>query len=268
MVPFSKKITWLVLAALMVMPLTLSAQKKVQITAHRGYWKSEKTKDAENSIASLKLAQKEKLWGSEFDVHLTADNVIVVNHNGDIEGIKIHENPFSAFKDIRLKNGEKVPTLDSYLKQGAKSNTVLVLEIKQQDNDARSIQLADLCIQKLIDHKLYDPSRVIFISFSLAACKHLAVVAPEFTNQYLNGELSPDQLKEFGINGLDYNTKVFKKHPEWVSRAHELGMSVNVWTVNKEEDIKQMIELGVDCITTNEPLLVRKLLNGNEIKSK
>ena len=54
---------------------------------------------------------------------------------------------------------------------------------------------------------------------------------------------------------------MFKAHPEWVRKAHSLGMSVNAWTVNKEEDIKKMIEVGVDAITTNEPLLVRDLLS-------
>ena len=43
-------------------------------------------------------------------------------------------------------------------------------------------------------------------------------------------------------------------------------MSVNVWTVNDEETIKEMIDLGVDCITTNEPYLVRQLLGNKEIK--
>jgi glycerophosphoryl diester phosphodiesterase len=49
-----------------------------------------------------------------------------------------------------------------------------------------------------------------------------------------------------------------------VKEAHDLGMSVNVWTVNKEKDIKAMIDLGVDCITTNDPALVRKLLGKRE----
>ena len=37
------------------------------------------------------------------------------------------------------------------------------------------------------------------------------------------------------MNGLDYSLKVIKKHPEWVKQAHDLGLKVNVWTVNKEE---------------------------------
>ena len=43
-----------------------------------------------------------------------------------------------------------------------------------------------------------------------------------------------------------------------VTSAHDLGMKVNVWTVNKREDIEKMIDLKVDYITTDEPLLVRE----------
>ena len=56
-------------------------------------------------------------------------------------------------------------------------------------------------------------------------------------------------------------------HPEWVKDAHDLGMSVNVWTVNKEEDIRAMIDCGVDCITTNEPELVRQILGERELRN-
>jgi glycerophosphoryl diester phosphodiesterase len=59
---------------------------------------------------------------------------------------------------------------------------------------------------------------------------------------------------------------MFRTHPEWITNAHNRGMSVNAWTVNKEDDINRMIEIGVDAITTNEPLLVRQLLGDKEYK--
>ena len=43
-------------------------------------------------------------------------------------------------------------------------------------------------------------------------------------------------------------------------------MSVNVWTVDAKEDMQAMIDLGVDCITTNYPLLARELLGERELK--
>ena len=42
--------------------------------------------------------------------------------------------------------------------------------------------------------------------------------------------------------------------------ARKNGMSVNTWTVNKEEDMVRMIKLGVDQITTDYPLELRALL--------
>ena len=84
---------------------------------------------------------------------------------------------------------------------------------------------------------------------------------PENTVQYLNGDLSPKEVYAHGINGIDYYYKVFQEHPEWVKEAHDLGMSVNCWTVNAPADIREMIALGVDQITTNEPTLVQKILS-------
>ena len=43
--------------------------------------------------------------------------------------------------------------------------------------------------------------------------------------------------------------------------AHELGLKVNTWTVNQPEDIQKMIDLKVDFITTDEPLLVNEIIN-------
>ena len=43
-------------------------------------------------------------------------------------------------------------------------------------------------------------------------------------------------------------------------------MSVNVWTVNKEHDMEKMIDLGVDQITSDNPLNVRALLNKLNIR--
>ncbi len=255
-------------AAALAATVTAIAQNngKIGVVAHRGYWKSAEAKGAENSIAALKAAQDYGFVGSEFDVHMTSDNVLVVNHDNSIGGVDIQTNPYSALKDIKLSNGETVPTLEEYLLAGAKvPATLLVFELKPQANEERDILLADKGIETLKKLGLYDPSKVAFISFSYAACKRIAMIAPQFTNQYLNGDKSPEELEKEGINGLDYHYSVLRKHPEWVAAAHRRGMSVNAWTVNKPEDIQEMIDLGVDFITTNEPVLVRHMLGFREM---
>ena len=43
--------------------------------------------------------------------------------------------------------------------------------------------------------------------------------------------------------------------------ARRLGMSTNAWTVNNEESMKQMLRMGIDYLTTDNPILARNLLS-------
>ncbi len=234
---------------------------KIAIAAHRGYWKCAEAVESQNSIASIRVAQEYGFWGTEFDLHLCTDEVILVFHDDEINGKRFDGNPSSDFADITLSNGEKIPTFGEYLEQGAKNpNCMLVCEHKPHPTQEQEDRLLELSITKIKEAGLYDPERIMFISFSKHICDVIAETMPEFTNQYLTGDISPAELAEDGINGLDYHYNVFVAHPEWVSEAHELGMSVNAWTVDNRDMIEAMIDLGVDCITTNEPELVREIL--------
>ena len=95
--------------------------------------------------------------------------------------------------------------------------------------------------------------RTEYIAFSLEAAKELHRLAPKADVYYLNGNLSPKELKELGFAGLDYNYNVMKKHPEWFQEAKDLKLKVNVWTIDKPEQMKEMIEMGADFITTDLP---------------
>ncbi len=253
-------------AAAALVAIAASCSPKVAVTAHRGFWKCEEAGFAENSIKSLELAQKNNFWGCEFDVHMTSDLVIVVHHDDKIQGKRIHTHDYADFKDYRLKNGEKLPTLDEYLTQAEKGGTVLVFELKPQIDKAHEDYMVDQSVAALKRHGLYDPKKVIFISFSMNICERTAALCPGITVQYLERNLTPEEVLAKGVNGIDYHFSAFQKNPEWVKQAHDKKMSVNVWTVDNEDDIKEMIGLGVDCITTNEPLKVRQILEGKELK--
>ncbi len=238
---------------------------KTAIVAHRGFWKCEAAGFAENSIASLKAAQDNGLWGSEFDIHITTDDVILVFHDNTIDGARIDTCASERFADHRLANGETVPTLDEYLTQGEKSDkTMLVIELKAEITMEREDALIDHTIEALEAHNLLDPNRVVFITFSKYMCDRIANEYPQFVNQYLNGDFTPEELAEFGINGFDYQDKVIPQDSTIVERAHKLGMSTNVWTVNKPDQMQRFIDLGIDAITTNEPLVLREILGDKE----
>ena len=108
----------------------------------------------------------------------------------------------------------------------------------------------------------------MFISFSKHICKEFAKLAPGFTVQYLEGDARPDDLVKYGINGIDIRHSVLRNHPTMFNDARKNNMSINTWTVNKEADIRKMIELGVDQITSDYPLLVRQILQEMGIKEK
>ena len=69
----------------------IGIQAQTQVIAHRGFWKTEGS--AQNSIMALEKAAEAQLYGSEFDVLMTADGKVVVNHDSSIEGMVIAETP-------------------------------------------------------------------------------------------------------------------------------------------------------------------------------
>ena len=103
-------------------------------------------------------------------------------------------------------------------------------------------------------------SRTDFIAFNYEICKELRKQMPEVPVQYLLGDKSPVEICMDGIMGIDYEYSILLAHSEWIEQAHSLGMAVNVWTVDDPEKIETMIQLGVDYITTNEPILTQQLV--------
>ncbi len=265
-----KMLTTAILAGIMLIPVAATAQKQTGIVAHRGFWNCEEAGYAKNSLAALRCAQEAGFWGSEFDVNMTSDGVLIVYHDSDVEGKKIEKHPYSEFKDFKIKNGETIPTIDQYLEQGKKyPETMLVYEMKPHSCDEVEDRFIELTIEKLKEHDLLDPQRVMFISFSFHICEVMAEKLPGFTVQYLEGNKKPAKVKEAGVNGIDYHFSVFNINKKWIAKAHRLGMTTNAWTVNKENNMEQMLNMGIDYLTTDNPLEARALMqkmNVTELK--
>ena len=107
--------------------------------------------------------------------------------------------------------------------------------------------------------------RMEYITFSRHVAKEFVRLAPKGTPVYYQeGDLSPKELKEWGCTGPNYRLNVFRQHPEWIKEAHDLGLKVNVWTVDEAEEMKWLIEQKVDFITTNEPVVLLEELKKNK----
>jgi glycerophosphoryl diester phosphodiesterase len=142
--------------------------------------------------------------------------------------------------------------------QQSKKQRRLFFEVKPLESAVQRCHLIGQIIEAIGKYQLHDD--VFFISFDLDACVLLAHLMPDVPVAYLEGDLSPKQLKDKGITDIDYHWSKFDAHPEWVKEAHDLGMTVNVWTVNAPEKAKEMLQLGVDYITTDYPWDMRSWL--------
>ena len=160
---------------------------------------------------------------------------------------------------IVLPNGENIPSLDEYLELVAsKPATRLVLEMKSLSDLNREDLAAAKIVKALRKHGVLE--RTDIIAFSINACLAFEKLVPDTRIYYLNGDLPPKSVKKLGLSGIDYSMKTLRKHPQWVKQAHDLGLEVNVWTVDSEEDMQYFIDLGVDYITTDYPERLQALL--------
>jgi len=66
--------------------------------------------------------------------------------------------------------------------------------------------------------------------------------------------------KEDGLDGLDLGLK-WDWNADLVRQVRDAGLKLFVWTVNKPEDIRRFASLGVDGITTDDPVMARQALS-------
>ena len=135
----------------------------------------------------------------------------------------------------------------------------LVLEIKSHDSAAKNAACVQACVDMV--KAMGMEGQVDWIAFSLDNCKMVKKLLPDAKVQYLSGNLQPSVLHADGIDGIDYSASVLDSHPEWIGQARDLGMTVNVWTVNDVASMLKFAGLGVDFITTNNPDVLKNLLS-------
>ncbi|MDD3107901.1 MAG: glycerophosphodiester phosphodiesterase family protein [Alistipes sp.] len=233
------------------------AQSKTGVVAHRGYWKAEGA--AQNSIASLKSAIAIGAEGSELDVYISTDDVVFLFHDATLHGKRMETYSSQELQAVKLSNGESIPTFESYLavaKQQKKTKPII--EIKSHQNKDRENAVVDAVLAMV--HKAKMDKRVEYISFSQNACERIIAKAPKAKVAYLSGDLTPQELADKGYTGLDYHIGTMRAHEDWFEQARQLGLEVNVWTVDQEEDMKWLLERHPRYITTDEPEMLQRLI--------
>ena len=260
-----KKIFLAVLAVATAFTVSAQQYKAPQVVANGGYHKHASS-GAKNSMSALKAALKLKIYGSECDVNLTKDGEILVVQSGWHPGGKanpkadVQRSTAAKMLEVPYTNGEYVSTLEEFLKRVAKKPTTkLILDLKSQATLQRETELVEKVLA--IVEKAGMQKNVEYLAAHPWVAFELAKKAPEGSAiAYLGNNYDPAYVKGMGCTSIDYNFKVLQKKKGWIKQAHKQGLVVNAWTVNKEEDIRWCIQNGVDVITTDEPVLAKKIV--------
>lgn len=231
-----------------------------KIIAHRGAWKEFNL--PENSIAALQKAIEIKAFGSEFDVRRTLDGKLVVNHDPKHFGDTIELKIYAALNAKKLSNGEDLPLLQDYFKIGTASNhqTLLICEIKaallsNTTTQFTATETVDLAKQLGIEDK------IIYISFDFEVLQTIKTLRPNATVLYLENNKTLEQITAANFNGINLNYTQFLGNPSIAANTKKQQLMLGSWTVNKDEDFNQLLEQGVQYITTNFPERYLKQLN-------
>lgn len=232
----------------------------VEIIAHRGA----SFLAPENTVAAANLAWKLNADAVECDIHLAADERIVVSHDANTKrttgenlmikathSANLRKLDAGSFKNESYK-GEKIPLLEELIAT-VPAGKKLVVEIKSEPDIIPHLQKMIESAKKNIQ---YD-----FIAFDF---KTISLAKKAFPNSPCYWLCSDTALfqRNFGmisganLDGVSLNYNMITK--EIADQVKENGFELYTWTVDDPVVAKRMIELGVRGITTNKPDVIRK----------
>ena len=219
----------------------------VKVVAHRG---ASFAHPPGNTIAAFADAESLGADWVELDVHATADGVVVVHHDPSFaDGLWIGDLPATELPDW-------VPSLEVVL--DICHPLGVNVEIK---TDNRPETLAPLIENVVTMLQRRNDAEFLISSFdfeALAQCRHLAPEIPTGFLVLAFDEATMTATKEAGhvaINPWDALVT-----GELVAVAHDIGLAVNVWTVDDPARMSELQQFGVDSIITNKPDLCRSVL--------
>lgn len=228
------------------------------VLAHRGA-----RRDApENTLPAFTLALAQGADGVELDVHRTADDGLVVHHDADARRLGVLAGRTLA--DIRAARPD-IPTLDETL--DVCGGAVVNIEIKNLPGDGDfdpEDTAADLVVACLGRR---GGDEVIVSSFNLATVDRVRALDASVPTGFLITRGLPlaalELCHERGHGALHPFTKLLKGDAasEVVARATELGVHVNVWTVNDEREIRRLAGAGVDGVITDVPAIAARVVS-------
>ncbi len=239
---------------------------KTLILAHRGasgYM-------PENTMEAFELAVKMGADGIELDVHFTSDGEVVICHDPKIDRTSNGQGLILDYTLAELKamdfgyhfydgqrKGIKIPTLDEVYELVAPYDMLVNVEIKSAD--PQMIKACDTIAKR---HGMKE--RLIYSSFDHFQIKRMkeldpnAFIAPIYSINMLNPW---NYCLDINAGAAHPKQTQIKLIDDYVKNCHDRGVRVHTWTVNTEEDMRFLLDEGVDAIITNYPDVALNMRN-------
>lgn len=233
--------------------------------AHRGF----SGKYPENTMLAFKKAIEAGVDGIELDVQLTKDGEIVIIHDETIDrttdgkGLVADYSyeELCSFDASFIYHGQmgfnKIPTLREYLELVKDKNIITNIELKTGILEYLGIE--EKVWNLIQEYKVED--KVIISSFNHCSVLRMKNIAPNLKYGLLSETWLINAGKythELGIQC--YHPVHYNLVPEVIDEIKKYGIEINTYTVNKEKDMRYLIEKGIDIIIGNFPDLAGKII--------
>ncbi|MCR5213091.1 MAG: glycerophosphodiester phosphodiesterase [Eubacterium sp.] len=235
----------------------------VKVIAHRG---ASGLADVENTLESFELAINLGCDMVEFDIRKTMDNVLIVIHDPDFEGIPVKEQTYQEMEAKAKEKGYHIPLVEEVLKL-CKGRIFMDIEVKETGYEFRLVKL----FKKYLDYNEYSVK-----SFEDPVPYKIKLLDPNITTGLLLGYNEDTFQRRF--NEIFPGRRLKACNADFVSpywmlmrfgflfRMRHAGYPVYVWTVNKKKRMKKLIKKkGLTGIISDRPdILIDVLKNSND----
>lgn len=230
------------------------------IWAHRGA----SAYAPENTMASFKKAVELHADGIELDVQLTRDNELVVIHDETLERttngngwVKDHSLPQLRALDCSYRSEfpdaprMRIPLMREVFELIRPTGLMLNIELKTSVVYYPGIE------QRIVamTHEFGMADRVLYSSFHAGTLQTLLQLDPQAKAGFLYSKPfrnMPDYARELGACALHPSVRALQD-TGFADECRRRGLQINVWTVNKKEQMQLCCEAGVDGMITNFP---------------
>ena len=227
------------------------------IFAHRGG----SALSPENTIAAFDNGLALGADGLELDVHLSRDGIVVVHHDRLLDRTTALRGPIAERTAEELR-GAQVPTLADVLTRYRDPRIIIEMKVNTAALAAATIDVV---------RRAGAVERVCLGSFGLRVLRAARAIEPAIATSGAREEVrwalyrswcrwpvSRVAYSGYQVPELAGRTRVVS--PRFLEYAHDAGLGVQVWTVDRDEDARRLLGWGVDALITDRPDIIVPLV--------